>query len=164
MAKKKHVLKEDVEHDDSNTKNQVCRADFPPHFVFGVSTSSYQIEGGVNEGGRGKSIWDAFSHIEGKIIDGSNADVAVDHYHRYKEDIELISDLGFKAYRFSISWPRIFPDGLGTKVNEEGIAFYNNVIDALLEEGIQPFVTLYHWDLPLHLHESIGGWLNKQIV
>ncbi|KAA3472158.1 beta-glucosidase 42-like [Gossypium australe] len=87
MAKKKHVLKEDDEHDDSNTRKQVCRADFPPPFVFGVSTSSYQIEGGVNEGGRGKSIWDAFSHIEGKIIDGSNADVAVDHYHRYKVSI-----------------------------------------------------------------------------
>ncbi|KAK8514585.1 hypothetical protein V6N13_103253 [Hibiscus sabdariffa] len=162
MAKKKHVLKQDEEHDSNMT--QVCRADFPPHFVFGVSTSSYQIEGGVNEGGRGKSIWDVFAHTEGKIVDASNADVAVDHYHKYKEDIDLVSELGFKAYRFSISWPRIFPDGLGTKVNEEGIAFYNNVIDTLLEKGIEPFVTLHHWDLPLHLHDSIGGWLNKQIV
>ncbi|KAL4376860.1 hypothetical protein GQ457_02G039800 [Hibiscus cannabinus] len=162
MAKKKHVLKQDEEHDSNTT--QVCRADFPPHFVFGVSTSSYQIEGGVNEGGRGKSIWDVFAHTEGKIVDASNADVAVDHYHKYKEDIDLVSELGFKAYRFSISWPRIFPDGLGTKVNEEGIAFYNNVIDTLLEKGIEPFVTLHHWDLPLHLHDSIGGWLNKKIV
>ncbi|XVF56382.1 hypothetical protein PTKIN_Ptkin06aG0116000 [Pterospermum kingtungense] len=163
MAKKKHVVKEDEEHDASNTK-QVCRADFPPHFVFGVSTSSFQIEGGIKEGGRGPSIWDVFSHTQAKIIDGSNADVAVDFYHRYKEDIDLIAELGFKAYRFSISWPRIFPDGLGIKVNEEGITFYNNVIDALLEKGIEPYVTLHHWDLPLHLHESMGGWLNKQIV
>ncbi|OMO71469.1 Glycoside hydrolase, family 1 [Corchorus olitorius] len=162
MAKKKNVLKED-EEDGSNTK-QVSRSDFPPDFVFGVSTASYQIEGGINEGGRGASIWDVFAHTPGKIIDGSNADVAVDHYHRYKEDVDLISELGFDAYRFSIAWPRIFPDGLGTKVNEEGIAFYNNLIDALLEKGIEPYVTLHHWDLPLHLHESMGGWLNKKIV
>ncbi|KAK6289518.1 hypothetical protein POUND7_001059 [Theobroma cacao] len=162
MAKKKHVLKEDEEGGSSS--KQVSRADFPPDFVFGVATSSYQIEGGCKEGGRGASIWDVFAHTEGKIIDGSNADEAVDHYHRYKEDIDLISELGFSAYRFSISWPRIFPDGLGTKVNEEGIAFYNNVIDALLEKDIEPYVTLHHWDLPLHLHDSMGGWLNKQIV
>lgn len=90
--------------------------------------------------------------------------MTVDHYHRYKEDIDLIAKLGFDAYRFSISWSRIFPDGLGTKINMEGITFYNNIIDALLQKGIQPYVTLYHWDLPLHLHESMGGWLNKEIV
>ncbi|XWS58932.1 hypothetical protein CRYUN_Cryun08bG0076600 [Craigia yunnanensis] len=162
MAKKKHAVKEEEEH-DSNRK-EVCRVDFPPHFVFGVSTASYQIEGGVKEGGRGPSIWDVFSHTEGKIVDGSNGDVAVDHYHRYKEDINIISELGFKAYRFSISWPRIFPDGLGNEVNEEGITFYNNLIDALLEKGIEPYVTLHHWDLPLHLHESMRGWLDKEIV
>ncbi|XVE62142.1 hypothetical protein DITRI_Ditri06bG0095100 [Diplodiscus trichospermus] len=162
MAKKKHVLKEEDEN-DSNRK-EVRRADFPSDFVFGVATASYQIEGGVKEGGRGPSIWDVFAHTEGKVIDGSNGDVAVDHYHRYKEDIDLMSELGFKAYRFSVSWPRIFPDGLGTKVNEEGITFYNNLIDALLQKGIEPYVTLHHWDLPLHLHESMGGWLNKQIV
>ncbi|GMH13049.1 hypothetical protein Nepgr_014890 [Nepenthes gracilis] len=143
---------------------EVTRTDFPSDFVFGVATSAYQVEGASKEGNRGASIWDAFSHTEGKILDGSNADVAVDQYHRYKEDIELISMLGFDAYRFSISWSRIFPDGLGTKVNDEGIKYYNNVIDALLEKGIQPWVTLYHWDLPLHLDESMGGWLNKQIV
>ncbi|PON45553.1 Glycoside hydrolase [Trema orientale] len=122
------------------------------------------VEGASNEGGRGPSIWDAFSHTAGKIIDGSNGDTAVDQYHKFKEDIELIAKLGFEAYRFSISWSRIFPDGLGTKVNEEGISYYNNVIDALLERGIQPYVTLYHWDLPLYLHETIEGWLNKEIV
>ncbi|KAL5773800.1 hypothetical protein ACOSQ2_013724 [Xanthoceras sorbifolium] len=162
MAKKEKVLKEN-EQDESN-KKEVSRSEFPPSFVFGVATSAYQIEGACKEGGRGPSIWDAFSHTEGKILDRSNGDVAVDHYHRYKEDIELIAKLGFHAYRFSISWSRIFPDGLGTKVNEEGITFYNNIIDALLEKGIQPFITLYHWDLPLHLHESMGGWVNKEIV
>ncbi|GMP21684.1 hypothetical protein CsSME_00000019 [Camellia sinensis var. sinensis] len=138
--------------------------DFPPHFIFGSATSAYQVEGAWNEGGRGPSIWDSFSHTAGKICDGSNGDIAVDQYHRYKEDIDLLAKLGFGAYRFSISWSRIFPDGLGTKMNEEGIAYYNSVINALLERGIQPFVTLYHWDLPLNLHESMGGWLNEQVV
>ncbi|KAE9621452.1 putative beta-glucosidase [Lupinus albus] len=160
MAAKEESLREY----NSSVKEQVLRSDFPPKFVFGVATSAYQIEGAWNEGGRGPSIWDAFSHIEGNIIDKSNGDVAVDHYHRYKEDIDLIAKLGFDAYRFSISWSRIFPDGLGTKVNDEGITFYNNIINALLERGIQPYVTLYHWDLPHHLDESMGGWLNKNIV
>ncbi|KAJ6324987.1 hypothetical protein OIU76_012135 [Salix suchowensis] len=123
-----------------------------------------RIEGASTEGGRGPCIWDAFARSKGNILDGSNGDIAVDHYHRYEEDIEIIAQLGFGAYRFSISWSRIFPDGLGTKVNDEGIAFYNNVINALLEKGIQPYVTLYHWDLPLHLQDSIEGWLNKEIV
>ncbi|XP_019051456.1 PREDICTED: beta-glucosidase 42 isoform X2 [Nelumbo nucifera] len=125
---------------------------------------SPKIEGANNEGGRGDSIWDIFSHTEGKILDGSNGDIAVDHYHRYREDIELMAKLGFDAYRFSISWSRIFPDGLGTKANEEGIAYYNNVINALLEKGIEPYITLYHWDLPSNLHESISGWLSEKIV
>ncbi|PIA29605.1 hypothetical protein AQUCO_05800026v1 [Aquilegia coerulea] len=142
----------------------VCRTDFPPDFVFGVATSAYQVEGASNYGGRGDSIWDVFTRTPGNIIDGSNADVAVDQYHRYKEDVQLISNLGFQAYRFSISWSRIFPDGLGITVNEEGIAYYNNLINALLDKGIQPYVTLYHWDLPSNLHESMGGWLSKSIV
>ncbi|XP_050208167.1 beta-glucosidase 42-like [Mercurialis annua] len=142
----------------------LSRSHFPPHFVFGVATSAYQIEGGCKDGGRGPSIWDSFSHTKGKILHGSNGDVAVDHFHRYLEDIDLIAKLGFDAYRFSLSWSRVFPDGLGTKANDEGIAFYNSIINALLEKGIQPYVTLYHWDLPLHLQESIGGWLNKEIV
>ncbi|XVE90695.1 hypothetical protein DITRI_Ditri20bG0097600 [Diplodiscus trichospermus] len=158
------MVKKEEFKENREEETEVSRADFPPSFVFGVATASYQIEGACNEGGRGASIWDSFSHTQGKIIDGSNGDVAVDHYHRYKEDVDLIQKFGFDAYRFSISWSRIFPDGLGTKVNEEGVTFYNNLINALLEKGIQPYATLYHWDLPLHLHESIGGWLNKQIV
>ncbi|KAM7494433.1 hypothetical protein LguiB_029042 [Lonicera macranthoides] len=149
---------------NSISNQQISLTDFPPDFLFGVATSAYQVEGACNEGGRGPSIWDAFSHTEGKICDGTNGDVAVDQYHRYKEDIDLISKLGFGAYRFSLSWSRIFPDGLGTKVNEQGIAHYNNIIDTLLDKGIEPYVTLYHWDLPLHLHESMGGWLNESIV
>ncbi|KAG6645283.1 hypothetical protein CIPAW_08G111600 [Carya illinoinensis] len=162
MAKKMNYLKEYESADSS--KKDISRSDFPPNFLFGVATSAYQVEGACTEGGRGPSIWDAFSHTEGKIADKSNGDSAVDQYHRYKEDVELIAKLGFDAYRFSISWSRIFPDGLGTKVNDEGIAYYNNVINALLEKGIQPCITLYHWDLPLHLHETMGGWLNKEIV
>lgn len=161
MAKKPSVLNSDA---SPLTSKEVSRSDFPPNFVFGVATSAYQVEGACSEGNRGPSIWDAFTHTEGKIADGGNGDVAVDQYHRYKEDVQLISTLGFDAYRFSISWSRIFPDGLGTEVNEEGIAYYNNLIDALLEKGIEPYVTLYHWDLPLKLQESIGGWLSKEIV
>ncbi|RZC64069.1 hypothetical protein C5167_025836 [Papaver somniferum] len=142
----------------------VSRKDFPFDFLFGVATSAYQVEGASNEGGRGDSIWDVFTHREGKIKDGSNGDIAVDQYHLYKEDVQLMSKLGFGAYRFSVSWSRIFPDGLGTKVNEKGIAYYNNLINALLDKGMQPYVTLYHWDLPNHLHESVGGWLSDKIV
>ncbi|XAR65846.1 Beta-glucosidase [Bertholletia excelsa] len=144
--------------------SRLSRSHFPPHFIFGSATSAYQVEGAWNEGGRGPSIWDSFSHTSGKICDGSNGDIAVDQYHCYKEDIDLMSKLGFDAYRFSISWSRIFPDGLGTQVNEEGISYYSNVIDALLQRGMQPFVTLYHWDLPLNLHETIGGWSNERII
>ncbi|KAJ8746839.1 hypothetical protein K2173_003845 [Erythroxylum novogranatense] len=163
------MRKEDFIKDLNDTEEHVAeeelrRSLFPSSFVFGVATSAYQIEGGCDEGGRGPTIWDSFTHTPGTIIDGSNGDIAVDHYHRYKEDIELMATLGFDAYRFSLSWSRIFPDGLGTKVNEEGVAFYNNVINTLLEKGIQPFVTLFHWDLPLHLQESLGGWLNEEII
>ncbi|KAK1271199.1 Beta-glucosidase 4 [Acorus gramineus] len=122
------------------------------------------VEGARREGGRGDSIWDVFTETKGNVLDGSNGDVAVDQYHRYKEDVELMHNLGFGAYRFSISWSRIFPDGLGTKINEEGVAYYNRLIDALLEKGMKPYVTLYHWDLPHHLHESFGGWINEKIV
>lgn len=145
-------------------EKEVSRSDFPPDFVFGAATSAYQVEGASNKGNRGPCIWDAFSHIPDKICDGRNGDVSVDQYHRYKEDIELISMMGFDAYRFSISWSRVFPDGMGTKVNDEGITYYNNLINGLLDKGIKPYVTLYHWDLPLHLEETMGGWLNKEIV
>ncbi|XP_047256666.1 beta-glucosidase 42 [Capsicum annuum] len=147
-----------------SSKRQLSSSDFPSNFLFGIATSAYQVEGGSKEGGKGPSIWDSFSHTPGKICDGSTGDVAVDQYHRYKEDIELISKLGFKAYRFSISWSRIFPDGFGTKINYEGLKYYNDIIDALLERGIEPCVTLYHWDLPLNLQESFGGWLDEQTV
>lgn len=149
---------------EESQPDEISRGDFPPGFVFGVATASYQVEGATLEDGRGKSIWDAFAGTKGNIKDGSNGDIAVDQYHRYKEDVELIAKLGFDAYRFSISWPRIFPDGLGTKVNEKGIAYYNNLINSLLEKGIQPYATLYHWDLPLNLQELIGGWLSEKIV
>ncbi|KAI3887997.1 hypothetical protein MKW92_021359 [Papaver armeniacum] len=149
---------------DEEIRKEVSRKDFPPNFVFGLSTSAYQVEGASNEGGRGDSIWDVFTRTEGNILDGSNGDIAVDQYHLYKEDVELMSKLGFGGYRFSVSWSRIFPDGLGTKVNEEGITYYNNLINALLDKGMQPYITLYHWDLPNHLHESVGGWLSDKIV
>src|SRR6478752_7181149 len=130
---------------------------FPKDFVWGTATSSYQIEGAVNEDGRGRSIWDTFAHTPGKIEDGSNADRANDHYHRYKEDVGLIRDLGVKAYRFSIAWPRVFPEGTGAP-NPKGLDFYNRLLDELLANGIEPYATLYHWDLPQALQDRVGGW------
>ncbi|XP_031256313.1 putative beta-glucosidase 41 [Pistacia vera] len=141
----------------------ISRADFPEGFVFGTASSAYQFEGAVNEGNKGNSIWDTFTRQPGKILDFSNADTAVDQYHRFKSDIDLMKDLGIDAYRFSISWPRIFPNGTG-EPNQEGINYYNNLIDALLEKGIQPYVTLYHWDLPQALEDKYEGWLSSQIV
>lgn len=132
-------------------------APFPKDFVWGTATSAYQIEGAVNEDGRGRSIWDTFSHTPGKIEDGSNADRANDHYHRYKEDVRLIRDLGVKAYRFSIAWPRVFPEGSGAP-NPKGLDFYNRLVDELLKNGIEPYATLYHWDLPQALQDRVGGW------
>eukprot|EP00249_Psilotum_nudum_P019962 c27498_g1_i1 orf=501-2102(+) len=143
---------------------QIQKNNFPEGFMFGAATAAYQVEGAVDEGGKGATIWDTFTRLPGKIVDGSIADIAVDQYHRYKEDIELLADMGFDAYRFSISWCRVFPDGLAKSVNQEGIAHYNDVIDTLIEKGIQPVVTLYHWDLPQALQDSIGGWLSPEIV
>ena len=131
---------------------------FKKDFLWGVATSSYQIEGAVKEGGRGASIWDVFSHTPGKIFDNTTGDIACDHYHKYKEDIKIMADLGIKAYRFSIAWPRIFPHGTGT-VNQAGIDFYNSLIDELLKYNILPLITLYHWDLPYELYLK-GGWKN----
>ena len=135
-------------------------ASFPRGFVWGTATSSYQIEGAVNEDGRGPSIWDGFTHKQGTTIDGSNGDVADDHYHRYKDDIGLMKALGTGAYRFSIAWPRIFPEGTGTP-NAKGLDFYNRLVDALLESGIAPYATLYHWDLPQALQDRFGGWQSR---
>ena len=133
---------------------------FPKGFLWGTATSAYQIEGAVDEDGRGPSIWDGFAHTPGKILDHSNADRANDHYHRYKEDVALIKALGAKAYRFSIAWPRVFPQGSGTP-NPKGLDFYHRLVDELLANGIEPFATLYHWDLPQALQDRLGGWQSR---
>ncbi|KAJ4848417.1 putative beta-glucosidase 41 [Turnera subulata] len=145
------------------SSESISRADFPRGFTFGTASSAYQFEGAVNEGNKGDSIWDTFTRQPGRILDFSNADTAVDQYHRFKGDIDLMKDMGMDAYRFSISWPRIFPNGTGDP-NPEGINYYNSLIDALLEKGIQPYVTLYHWDLPQMLEDKYEGWLSKHIV
>ncbi|KAH1032641.1 hypothetical protein J1N35_044815 [Gossypium stocksii] len=147
----------------SSSAQSVDRDDFPDGFIFGTASSAYQYEGAVNEGNKGDSIWDTFTRKPGKIMDFSNADTTVDQYHRFESDIELMKDLGMDAYRFSISWPRIFPYGTG-EPNIEGINYYNCLIDALIKKGIQPLVTLYHWDLPQILEDKYQGWLSKQIV
>jgi beta-glucosidase len=130
--------------------------DFPADFVWGASTSSYQIEGAAREDGRGPSIWDTRCLIPDKVADGDTGDVACDHYHRYPEDVALMRDLGIGAYRFSLAWPRLLPTGRGA-VNEKGLDFYDRLIDAVLEAGIEPWVCLYHWDLPQAL-DDLGGW------
>ncbi|GAB3812359.1 GH1 family beta-glucosidase [Micromonospora zhanjiangensis] len=132
---------------------------FPPGFTWGVATSSYQIEGGVDADGRGRSIWDTFAHQPGRIIDGTTGDVACDHYHRYAEDVALMAGLGIGAYRFSIAWPRIQPAGTGP-AEPAGLDFYDRLVDALLERDVDPVATLFHWDLPQAL-EDVGGWLNR---
>ena len=131
---------------------------FPKKFVWGAATASYQIEGGAFEDGRGASIWDTFSHTPGKTKGGDTGDVACDSYHRWAEDVELMKALHLQAYRFSIAWPRIFPAGVGA-ANPAGLAWYDRFVDALLAAGIEPYVTLYHWDLPQALQDK-GGWLN----
>jgi beta-glucosidase len=132
---------------------------FPDDFLWGTATASYQIEGAAQLDGRGVSIWDTFSKTPGKVVGSDNGDVACDHYHRYPEDIEIMRDLGVKAYRLSIAWPRLFPNGDGVR-EERGFNFYNNLIDSLIEAGIEPMVTLYHWDLPQQLEDE-GGWANR---
>jgi beta-glucosidase len=132
---------------------------FPKGFLWGTATASYQVEGAVHEGGRGPSIWDTFSHTAGKTYNGDTGDVADDFYHRYKSDIQLMKELGVKAFRLSVSWTRIFPSGTGSPL-PQGIDFYRRLSDALLEAGIEPFCTLYHWDLPQALQDK-GGWENR---
>ncbi len=135
---------------------------FPEDFNWGSATASYQIEGGFDDGGRTPSIWDTFSKTPGKVVNGDTGDVACDHYHRYPEDIKIMKDLGIQSYRFSLAWPRIMPQGTGA-TNKHGIDFYDRLIDGLLEAGIQPTATLYHWDLPQTLQDK-GGWANRDIV
>ncbi|QEO08729.1 GH1 family beta-glucosidase [Protaetiibacter larvae] len=133
--------------------------EFAPDFVIGSATASYQIEGAAREDGRGPSIWDTFSHTPGKVWNGDTGDVADDHYHRWESDLDLMAELGLQAYRFSIAWPRIQPTGSGA-INPAGVAFYSRLVDGLLERGIRPIATLYHWDLPQPL-EDAGGWANR---
>ncbi len=129
---------------------------FPSNFVWGAATASYQIEGAWDEDGKGESIWDRFTHTPGHVFEGHTGDVACDHYHRWPQDIALMQSLGLRAYRFSIGWPRILPEGRG-RVNQAGLDFYSRLVDGLLAAGITPFVTLYHWDLPQVLQDA-GGW------
>ena len=140
---------------NNNVTNQ-----FPDDFVWGGATAAYQIEGAATEDGRGESIWDRFSHTPGKTLNGDTGDVACDHYHRWRDDIQLMRQLGLQAYRFSVAWPRILPEGRG-RINEAGLAFYDRLVDGLLEANITPWVTLYHWDLPQVLQDA-GGWPNRE--
>lgn len=137
----------------------MSKLQFPADFAWGAATSAYQIEGAAQEDGKGLSIWDSFSHQPGATHGGDHGDVACDHYHRLDSDLNLIASLGLNAYRFSISWPRVQPDGSGAW-NEKGLAFYDRVVDGLLERGVAPHVTLYHWDLPQTLQDR-GGWNNR---
>ena len=133
---------------------------FRKDFVWGAATASYQVEGAAYEDGKGLNIWDVFCKEDGHVYEHHTGDVACDQYHRYKEDVAIMKELGLKAYRFSVNWARILPEGIG-KVNEKGLAYYDNLVNCLIENGIEPYMTLYHWDLPYALHQK-GGWLNPQ--
>jgi beta-glucosidase len=132
---------------------------FPKDFIWGAAASSYQIEGAAWREGGGHSIWDMMGRHAGKIVGGDTGEIACDHFHRYREDINLMSDIGLQAYRFSVSWPRVLPDGVGA-INQKGLDFYSNLVDRLLEKNITPWVTLFHWDFPYELY-CRGGWLNR---
>ncbi len=133
---------------------------FPNNFLWGAATASYQIEGAAKIDGKGESIWDRFTHTPGKIKNNENADIAVDHYNRYKEDVKLMADIKMSGYRFSLAWTRIVPEGDG-EINQKGLDFYSKLIDELLENNIKPLVTLYHWDLPQKIQDK-GGWSNRE--
>lgn len=135
---------------------------FPSDFVWGAATASYQIEGAWNADGKGESIWDRFSHTPGKVLNNDNGDIACDHYHRYRDDVKLMRQLGLNAYRFSIAWSRVIPSGVGA-VSEKGIDFYDRLVDALLEANLEPYATLYHWDLPQALQDR-GGWGSRDSI
>ncbi len=135
---------------------------FREDFVWGAATSAYQIEGAVKEDGKGEHIWDVYTKEPGKIFEGHTGEVACDHYHRYKEDVQIMKEIGLKGYRFSIDWSRVLPEGTG-RVNEKGIEFYDHLIDELLANDIESYITMYHWELPYELYKR-GGWMNPQIV
>jgi beta-glucosidase len=151
-----------MDRPDAMTLPTVNRSDFAEDFRWGVSTSSYQIEGASKEGGRSESIWDRFCSEPGRIRDGSSGAVACDHYHRWPQDLDLGQSLGVNAYRFSLAWPRVIPTGRGA-VNAAGLDFYDRLVDGMLARGLQPWATLYHWDLPQVLQEQ-GGWTNRDTV
>ena len=136
---------------------------FPARFLWGAASAAYQVEGAWNADGKGPSVWDVFSRIPGKTFKGSNGDVAVDHYRRFKEDVALMADMGLKAYRFSVSWPRVYPRGRG-EINSAGLQFYDKLIDELLTHDIEPILTLYHWDVPQALMDEYGAWESRRII
>ena len=148
--------------DPGAAQSRLAPGAFPPNFLWGMATAAFQVEGAWNEDGKGESIWDRFCHTPGKIKGAATADIACDHYHRYREDIGILKQLNQKSYRFSISWPRIQPSGTGAP-NPKGLDHYSRVVDAALEAGIRPFCTLYHWDLPQAL-EDRGGWPNRDLA
>ncbi len=137
-------------------------ADFGDDFLWGVATAAYQIEGGWNEDGKGPSIWDTFSHKKGNIKNNETGDVSCDFYHNYASDIGLVKKMNMDVFRFSTSWSRVLPNGIG-QVNQKGLDFYHRVIDSCLEQGVQPWITLYHWDLPQALEDK-GGWQNRDVI
>ncbi len=136
---------------------------FSENFLWGSASAAYQVEGAWNQDGKGESIWDTYTKLQGKTYKGTNGDVAVDHYNRYKEDVALMAEMGLKAYRFSIAWSRIYPQGRG-EVNEAGLKFYENLIDELIKNNIKPIITLYHWDLPQYLQDLYGGWESREVI
>lgn len=136
---------------------------FPKDFLWGSASAAYQVEGAAQEDGKGESVWDRFVKIPGKTFKGTTGEVAVDHYHRFKEDVALMAEQGLKAYRFSVAWSRIIPDGDG-EINEKGLAFYDRLIDELLKHGIEPVLTLYHWDIPQALLDKYGAWESRQVI
>jgi 6-phospho-beta-glucosidase len=136
---------------------------FPPDFLWGAASAAYQVEGAWNADGKGLSVWDVFTKIPGKTFQGSNGDVAVDHYRRYREDVALMAEAGLKAYRFSVSWPRLYPRGRG-EINAAGLDFYSRLVDELLSHDIEPILTLYHWDVPQALVEEYGAWESRRII
>ncbi len=147
--------------DGFSTGEVFVKYTFPNHFIFGAATASYQIEGAWDADGKGLSIWDEMCRRKGKIRDGQTGNIACDHYHRYVEDVGLIQQLGLDAYRFSLSWPRILPEGVG-EINQKGLDFYDRLVDSLLETGVTPYTTLFHWDLPLSLQKKYGGFQSRQ--